>query len=156
VEVFNLCGGADWDAENDRDGYRHRRVALGPRLGGGELLGGTLYELPPGEATWPYHYELGCEEWLVVVSGRPTLRTPDGERALVPGDVAVFPSGPRGAHRLSNPTGEPCRLLLLSSKAPVAIVHYPDSRKVGLWTQEDGYLELLRTEPKLDYWEGEA
>jgi uncharacterized cupin superfamily protein len=156
VEILNLGGEAAWDAENDRDGYRHRRVAIGPKLGGGELLGGTLYELPPGEATWPYHYELGCEEWLVVVSGRPTLRTEDGERALEPGDVAVFPSGPAGAHKLSNGTAEPCRVLLLSSKAPVAIVHYPDSGKVGLWTHGDGYLELLRTDAAVDYWDGEA
>ena len=123
---------------------------IGERLGGGGLLGGTLYELPPGEKTWPYHYELGCEEWLVVVSGRPTLRAADGERVLEPGD------GPEGAHQLENRTGDTCRILLLSSKAPVAIVRYPDSGKTGLWTQSDGYLTILRDEPSLDYWEGEA
>ena len=129
---------------------------IGPRLGGGELLGGTLYELPPGESTWPYHYELGCEEWLVVVSGRPTLRTYDGERELGPGEVAVFPAGERGGHKLTNRTGDRCRVLLLSSRSPVAIVQYPDSGKTGLWTQSDGYVGLLRDEPKLDYWDGEA
>ena len=154
MNVFNLNAEQDWDAENDRDGYRHRRAAIGPRLGG-ELLGGTLYELPPGEKTWPYHYELGCEEWLVVVSGRPTLRTPEGERALEPGDVAVFPEGPAGGHQVANPTDEPCRVLLLSSKSPLAIVHYPDSGKVGLWTAAEGYQAMLPTEPALDYWAGE-
>src|SRR5207244_5788116 len=114
VETFNLSSNPEWEAEGDRDGYRHRRIAIGPLLGGGELLGGTLYELPPGEKTWPYHYELGCEEWLVVVSGRPTLRAADGERVLEPGDVAVFPSGPEGAHQLENRTGDTCRSLLLS------------------------------------------
>jgi uncharacterized cupin superfamily protein len=156
LDVFHLNDDPDWDAENDRDGYKHRRVAIGPRLGGGDLLGGTLYELPPGESTWPYHYELGCEEWLVVVSGHPTLRAAGGERDLEPGDVAVFPPGPQGGHKLTNATDEPCRVLLLSSKSPVAIVRYPDSGKTGLWTQADGYLEILRDEPKLDYWEGEA
>ena len=156
MTVFNLNVEQQWDAENDRDGYRHRRAVIGPRLGGGELLGGTLYELPPGERTWPYHYELGCEEWLVVVSGRPTLRTPEGERDLEPGDVAVFPEGPAGAHKVSNRTDEPCRVLLLSSKSPLAIVHYPDSGKVGLWSQDEGYQAMLRIEPKLDYWEGEG
>ena len=156
MDVFNLNGPQDWDAEEERDGYRHRRTAIGPRLGGGELLGGTLYELPPGEATWPYHYELGCEEWLVVVSGRPTLRADDGERPLEPGDVAVFPSGPDGGHKLTNRTNETCRVLLLSSKSPVAIVRYPDSGKTGLWAQGQGYIGILRDEPTLDYWEGEA
>jgi hypothetical protein len=30
---------------------------------------------------------------LIAVSRRPTLRGPDGERELAPGDVAVFPEG---------------------------------------------------------------
>ena len=154
MEIFNLFGEQDWDDENDREGFRHRATAIGKRLGA-ELLGGSLYEIPPGEKTWPYHYELGCEEWLIAVSGRATLRGPDGERELAPGDVAVFPEGPAGAHQVLNRSEEPCRVLILSSKSPVAIVHYPDSAKVGLWTESDGYQAMLRSEPDLDYWEGE-
>ena len=127
---------------------------IGKRLGA-RLLGGTLYELPPDEKTWPYHYELGCEEWLIALSGRPTLRTPEGERELEPGDVAVFPEGPEGAHQVTNRSDEPCRVLILSSKSPLAVVHYPDSGKIGVWTQGDGYQAMLRNEPRLDYWEGE-
>jgi uncharacterized cupin superfamily protein len=155
VEVFNLLGDEPWESENDRDGFRHRAVPVGRRLGA-RLLGGSLYELPPGEKTWPYHYELGCEEWLVVVSGHPSLRHPDGEQTLEPGDVAVFPEGPDGAHQVINRTDEPCRVLILSSKAPLAIIHYPDSKKVGLWSQSDGYQALVASEPKLDYWDGET
>ena len=154
MEIFNLFGEQDWDDENDREGFRHRATAIGKRLGA-ELLGGSLYEIPPGEKTWPYHYELGCEEWLIAVSGRATLRGPDGERELAPGDVAVFPEGPAGAHQVLNRSEEPCRVLILSSKSPVAIVHYPDSAKVGLWTESDGYQAMLRSEPELDYWEAE-
>jgi uncharacterized cupin superfamily protein len=154
VDVFNIFASEDWDAENDRAGFGHRRTAIGPRLGA-RLLGASLYELPPGEATWPYHYELGCEEWLLVVSGRPTLRTSDGERELEAGDVAVFPEGEAGGHRLDNRSGKSARLLIFSSKSPVAVVHYPDSGKVGIWTQGGGYQAMLRNEPKLDYWEGE-
>ena len=130
-------------------------TAVGRRLGA-QLLGGSLYELPPGEKTWPYHYELGCEEWLIVVSGRPTLRSPDGEHELEAGDVAVFPEGPDGAHQVLNRSGEPCRVLILSSKSPLAVVHYPDSGKVGIWRAGGGYEAMLRAEPKLDYWDGEA
>jgi len=154
MEIFNLFGEQDWDDENDREGFRHRSTAIGRRLGA-ELLGGSLYEIPPGEKTWPYHYELGCEEWLIAISGRPTLRGPEGERELEPGDVAVFPEGPAGAHQVFNRSDEACRVLILSSKSPVAIVHYPDSGKVGLWTDSDGYQAMLRSEPDLDYWEGE-
>jgi uncharacterized cupin superfamily protein len=155
VEILNLDGPLLWDGENDRDGYRHRVAAVGRRLGA-SLLGGSVYELPPGEKTWPYHYELGCEEWLIVLSGRPTLRSADGERELAPGDLAVFPEGPAGAHLVANRGDEPCRVLILSSKSPLAIVHYPDSGKVGLWSQQGGYDRILHSEPSLDYWEGEA
>jgi uncharacterized cupin superfamily protein len=155
MDVFNLFGEQTWDAENDRAGYRHRKTVIGERLGAA-LLGGSLYELPPGEKTWPYHYETGCEEWLIAVSGRPTLRGPDGERELTAGDVAVFAEGPAGAHQVINRSDELCRVLLLSSKSSLAIVHYPDSGKVGLWTQTQGNQTMLRTEPTLDYWDGET
>jgi hypothetical protein len=55
VQTYNVYDGGDWDAENDRDGYRHKVVAFGKRLGA-DLIGGSLYEVPPGEKTWPY----GC------------------------------------------------------------------------------------------------
>jgi len=155
MDVFNLFGEHEWDGENHRQGYRHRVTAVGQRLGA-SLLGGSLYELPPSEKTWPYHYEVGCEEWLIAVSGRPTLRGPDGERELVPGDVAVFPEGPAGGHQVINRSQEPARILILSSKSPLAFVHYPDSGKVGLWSQAGGYQTILRSEPELEYWDGET
>jgi uncharacterized cupin superfamily protein len=155
MDVFNLFGEQEWDGEKDQSGYRHRSTVIGNRLGA-TLLGGSLYELPPGEKTWPYHYELGCEEWLIAVSGRPSVRTPDGERELAPGDVVVFPEGPAGGHLVVNRTDETCRVLILSSKSPLAVVHYPDSGKVGIWTASEGYQAMLPSEPQLDYWDGEA
>lgn len=154
MAIVNLFAELEWESENERPGYRHRVAPVGRRLGA-SLLGGSLYELPPGEKTWPYHYEIGCEEWLLVVSGRPTLRTPEGRQELSPGDLAVFPEGPAGAHLVSNESDEPCRVLLLSSKSPLAIIHYPDSDKVGLWSQGEGYQAVLARQPELDYWHGE-
>ncbi len=66
------------------------------------LTGFGVYELEPGEATWPYHFELNEEEWLIVVAGEVTLRTPDGERILRVGDVVCFPAGAAGAHAMRN------------------------------------------------------
>lgn len=119
--------GDEWE----HDASDHRRLPLGPRLGA-ELLGATLYELPPGQES-PYHWEAGCEEWLVVVAGRPTLRDPDGERELVPGDVVAFREGPAGAHQVRNRTDEPVRVLFFSTKAPVAVVVYPDEDALRIW-----------------------
>jgi len=155
TDLVNLFDMQEWDAENDREGFRHRRTAVGARLGA-TLLGGSLYELPLGERTWPYHYEEGCEEWLIVLSGNPVLRSADGERELRPGDVAVFREGPSGAHQVINGSSQACRVLVLSSKAPVAIARFPDSGKVGLWSEARGELTILRAAPELDYWDGEA
>ena len=71
-------------------------------------------------------------------------------------DVVFFPKGPEGAHQVLNRSDDTCRILILSSKSPLAIVHYPDSGKVGLFSLSRGYEAMLRNEPNLDYWEGEA
>jgi uncharacterized cupin superfamily protein len=150
--VFNLFGD-DWDTRSERDGYRHRSVAVGKRLGA-ELLGATVYELPPGERTWPYHWETVSEEWVLVLEGRPTLRTPEGERELGAGDVAVFPRGPAGAHALENRSDDPARVVLLSTKGPLEVVHYPDSGKFGVWTAErGGYVAIAPEQDDVDYWD---
>ena len=52
----------------------------GVRLGaaaGAQELGATLYELPPGTAVSPYHLHYGNEDLLIVLSGRPMVRTPE-------------------------------------------------------------------------------
>jgi uncharacterized cupin superfamily protein len=154
-KTFNIFAAEqDWDTENDRDGYRHRVTAIGKRLDA-SMLGGSLYELPPGESAWPYHYEYESEEWLFVVTGKLWLRDPDGERELRAGEVVVFPPGPAGAHRVENRSDEDVRLIFFSTKSPLEVVAYPDSGKLGIWTREHGYVAMLRDEPKLDYWDGE-
>ena len=97
---------------------------------GGDLLGATVYEVLPGEKLWPYHWELGCEEFLVVVAGTPTVRTPDGERELAPGDVVHFPEGEAGAHQLLNRSDGVFRVLIGSTKPSLSVASYPDSGKL--------------------------
>jgi len=121
----------------------------------GDHLGASLYELPPGESTFPYHYELGNDELLVVVAGRPVLRDPDGERQLEPGDCILFPSGPAGAHQIFNRSGEAVRVLLVSNFALPRAAVQEDAEKVMIrWG--DGADESLwfRREDAVDYWEG--
>jgi uncharacterized cupin superfamily protein len=101
----------------------------GVRLGaaaGAQELGATLYELPPGTAVSPYHLHYGNEELLIVLSGRPSVRTPEGDRRLDPGAVVAFVRGPVGAHGVSNPAEafEPARVLLVSTmNVPDVAVH---------------------------------
>ena len=155
MKVFNLYGD-DWEREQEREGYRWRGRMVGPVIRA-SLLGATVYELPPGERSFPYHYEYGNEEWLVVAAGRPTLRTPEGERELSPGDVVCFPEGPEGAHQVRNGTDEPVRVLILSTKQTPSVAVYPDSDKIGVWPVAGEATDrlLVRRASAVDYWEGE-
>jgi uncharacterized cupin superfamily protein len=99
------------------------------------LWGGSLYELAPGQES-PYHWQVGEEEWLLVLSGAPTLRTPDGEQVLGPWDLTAFPRGESGAHQVRNETLEPVRLAFFSTLSDPEIVVYPDDgrvKAVGGW-----------------------
>ena len=42
----------------------------------------SLVSRAAGESVCPYHYELTEEEWLIVLDGRPTLRTPEGDMPM--------------------------------------------------------------------------
>src|SRR5205085_1028572 len=85
--------------------------------------------LAPGQSAFPYHYEHGREEWLFVLSGRPTLRDPDGEEQLEPGDLVVFPEGEDGAHKVTNNGDEPARIAMLSNKEEPSVAVYHDSAR---------------------------
>jgi uncharacterized cupin superfamily protein len=136
--------------EGDPPGYDTGYARIGP-LVGASALGMSVYELPPGQSVCPYHWEAGDEEWLVVLGGRPTLRTPEGERELGPWDTVCFREGPDGAHKVTNRSGETLRVAILSTKREPAIAVYPDSNKVGAWPPG----KLFRLDDAVDYWEGE-
>ena len=121
----------------DPDGFRAGMARLGRELGAQDS-GATVYELPPGQALCPYHYEYGEEEWALVLAGRPSLRTPDGVEQLAPFELAFFPKGPAGAHQLRNDGEEPARVLMWSTVVLPSATAYPDSGKVGIWTGVEG------------------
>ena len=137
---------------DDPPGYGASYARVGALIGA-ERLGLSVYELPPGNAICPYHYEATEEEWLLVLEGAPVLRTPEGERTLEPGDVVCFPAGEAGAHKVTA-GAERARVALASTKNPVGVAVYPDSAKLGVWYQ--GVHHMLRLEPQLDYWDGET
>ena len=154
MEVFNLFHGATETPPDpdDPEGYACSAVRVGPKIGASRM-GMSVYELPTGQAICPYHFEWTDEEWLIVLAGRPTLRFPEGERALEPGDAVCFPVGPEGAHFLRNDGAELARVAILSTKNEVGIAEYPDSDKVGVWANDTHY--MLRRSGQLDYWDGE-
>ena len=143
-----------WD-DTDAEGFRAGMARLGPLLGAKET-GISVYELPPGQSICPYHYECGEEEWLLVLSGNPTLRTPDGEERLAPWDAACFPRGPEGAHGIRNDTEETARVLMFSTVATPSATVYPDSDKIGIWTGDKETDVVVRRSSGVDYYDGET
>ena len=124
---------------------------------GAERLGMTLWEVPPGTTSYPYHYHLGDEELVVVLSGQGTVRTPDGVRPLVAGEVISFLPGAQGAHQFTCTGEEPVRFLAISTRDVVDICGYPDSGKVAAREQRPGgYWGVHRVEDTVGYWDGEA
>ncbi len=151
----------DWDSTRDEPGFSWKRRMVGRQMGGKDL-GASLYELAPGNRLFPYHIHHGMEEMLIVLDGAPTLRTPEGERQLGVGDMAIFPVGPEGAHQLANSTDEPVRVLMISTMRSPEVVEYPDSDKVGAiaWPpdggREDAFVAFFPRGSEVGYFDGET
>ena len=150
-----------WDAEQDRPPFSWRRARVGRQAGAREL-GASVFELAPGASTFPLHAHHANEEILVVLRGRPTLRTIDGERALDQGEVVCFRVGRKGAHRLENRGDEPVRVLIVSTMIGPDVVEHVDSQKVyarsfapGAEPPDDAVEVMVKREDSRDFFEGE-
>jgi uncharacterized cupin superfamily protein len=154
TEPFNVYDGELEVDPPEPPGYCRRYKELAPLLGG-ELLSVNAFELDPDEVAFPYHYEY-AEEWLIVLSGRPVLRDPEGEHQLETGDVVCFPAGPAGAHKVYNRGAEPLRIVMLSPSGEPSVAVYPDSDKIGVWPGTPGDRVILhRRDGAVDYYDGE-
>ncbi len=142
-----------YDSE-DPDGFRSGRKRLGDVVAA-KRTGTSVYELPPGQAICPYHYEYAEEEWLIVLEGEPTLRVPEGERRLKPWDVCAFPVGPGGAHGVRNETDHVARVLMFSEVRLPAATVYPDSDKIGIWTGNEHDDTMVPRSAAVPYFHGE-
>ena len=147
----------DWTrTERGETAFRRKRLAA---AAGGDRLGCSLYELPPGKRSWPFHFHTGNEEAIYVLAGRGRLRTADGSEPLHPGDYVALPVGREGAHRISNDGDDPLRYLALSTMAEPDVTVYPDSGKIGVYAGSppggddprtvEGY---YRRDDDVDYW----
>jgi len=153
MKIFSLDGD-EWDRVEDRPGWRSKDAWVGARIDA-ELIGGSMYELEPGDRLWPYHTHYANEEWLIVLRGRPTLRTPEGERTLEKGDVVCFRRGPEGLHQVRNDTDAPLRVLMLSTLIEPDVLEYPDSGQVAAVDAKGERIFRMRRGPDIDYWDGE-
>ena len=153
MRAFNIFDATFEYDPADPDGYHAGMTRFGPAIGA-VRMGASVYELPPGQALCPYHYE-SDEEWLLVLQGRVTVRHPEGVDVLGPGDVTCFPAGPEGAHKTTNEGDGTVRMVMLSTKADPAYAIYPDSNKIGIWTGRREEHVMARLGESLDYYDGE-
>ena len=142
-----------YDEEPEGYGAGYRRISP---LVGAEEINLNVVELAPGQAVCPYHYEY-VEEWLIVLAGEVAVRMPDGEELARSGDAVCFPTGPEGAHKVTNRADAPARVVLFSSAQRPAVAVYPDSDKIGVFPGRDEDRVMLRREDgSRDYWDREG
>ena len=150
---------AEFRYDEEPAGYRAAEAMLGEqnlgKAAGGRDLAVRVFEVPRGQSICPYHYEYE-EEWLLVLAGDITLRTPVGEQPLGAGALACFPAGPDGAHKVTCAGEEPARVMMFSSAREPAVAVYPDSDKIGVWPPNRAdALMVRRADGKVDYYDGE-
>lgn len=115
----------------------------------------AFMEIPPGKSAFPYHWHETITEAYVILSGTALIRTAEGERRLEAGEVIVFPPGPAGAHRITNPSAdEPLRYVDLDTTSNPDVIRYPDSDKTAVvaWGSTLG---MWRDADQVDYYDGE-
>ncbi|OSP10771.1 cupin [Halorubrum ezzemoulense DSM 17463] len=151
-------GDLDW-SETDRGGTRFRRKQLA-EAADGEAIGCSLYELPAGAQSWPYHYRTANEEALYVLAGEATRRHGGETEEIAAGDYVAFAADESGAHRVVNEGDDPVRYLALSTMTEPDVTVYPDSETFGVFVGSppggrderslSGYHEI---DDAVDYWE---
>jgi uncharacterized cupin superfamily protein len=121
------------------------------RLDRTTTLGASIWELQPGGVNWN-HFHHGSEELVIVLRGRPTVRTPKGERVLSEGDVVTFPRGPDGAKEIRNDTDEAARVVIVSTNVAPDVSEYPDVGKIGVRVEGDDW-KLFRPGDAVEYYD---
>ncbi|HEX5687154.1 MAG TPA: cupin domain-containing protein [Ideonella sp.] len=134
------------------------RALLGETLGL-KKLGCSLTQVAPGKAAYPFHSHRANDEMFYLIAGRGELRLGDQRYPVAAGDVIGCPcGGPQTAHQLINTGREPLRYLAISTQIDPEICEYPDSGKVGAYSDgpaDTGLFHLSRQDTPVGYWDGE-
>lgn len=137
---------------------RRRRLAA---AAGGEGLGCSLTEVPPGKTAWPFHAHLGNEEAIYILEGNATLRLGTKQHPLKAGDYVALLPRQDAAHQIINTSDAPVRYLAISTMRRTDIVVYPDSKKRGLFaggapgSASRDVTGFVPDEAAVSYWDGE-
>jgi uncharacterized cupin superfamily protein len=147
----------DWK-EYDREEATFYRKELGTAVDTDDL-GCSLYELPAGNRSWPYHYHTANEEAIYVLAGDDLLRAEDGEHELQAGDFVTLPADESGGHRVVNDGEETLRYLAVSTMNEPDVTIYPEMEKFGVYVgsppgghDERTFEGYYPTDGRVEYW----
>ena len=156
INIDNL----EW-SELDEGQMNVRRKQLG-EAANGEQVGCSLYELPPEQQAWPYHFHTSNEEAIYVLAGSGTLRLAGETYSLSEGDYVALPADETGGHKVINDSEDSLRYLVVSTMNEPDVTVYPDSNKIGVFvgTPPGGSGERTvhgyhNIDDSIDYWERE-
>ncbi|MGL4280036.1 MAG: cupin domain-containing protein [Albidovulum sp.] len=100
--------------------YRHYTEA-----GGLTQFGAAVETLLPGGQSSQMHWEEHEDEFLLMLSGRVTVVEDGKETEIGPGDTCVWKAGTPVAHCLKNKGTAPATYLIVGTRDPENITHYP-------------------------------
>jgi uncharacterized cupin superfamily protein len=103
--------------------------------GGLTQFGANLVILAPGAKSSMRHWHETEDEFVMVTQGEVVMIDNSGEHPMRPGDCAAFPAGSDNAHCFVNRTGTEARFLVVGSRSPSEVAHYPD---IGLRVEIGG------------------
>lgn len=154
------------ESELDWTEYEHgeaafKRKQLG-EAAGGDRLGCSLYELPAGRQSWPYHYHTANEEAIYVLSGSGTIKLSGETQSLREGDYVALPADESGGHRVINDSDASLRYLVVSTMNEPDVSVYSESNKLGVFAgappgsrDERSIHGYYTIDDDVDYWDGE-
>lgn len=154
MRTFDLSNPTFCSDEDDPRGFAARMVRPGPELGA-QHTGISLYEIPPGEAICPLHWEAAEEEWAMALDGPMWVRDAEGTHRLEPMELVFFPRGPEGIHQVRNDGEAPVRVLMFGENSEPGVSVYPDSDKVGIWSKWNSEGALFVRSSAVPYFHGE-
>ena len=95
--------------------------------GGLSQFGANHVTLPPRCWASQRHHHSAEDEFVYILSGKPTLIDDDGETPLSPGDSCAHPAGDGNGHHLINETQDDVTFLVIGTRNPEKDhCRYPD------------------------------
>jgi len=129
-----------------------RSCVTNPFAGEGGKLEIYFYTLPPGKASYPYHYHIVNEEAFYIVSCKATLKTPDGERTVSSGDMIVMPANANGAHMLVNTSDTPLVYIdIQTANSPDIAIRPDDGKFLVIGGSKEIFLKTFKIDSAVNY-----